>query len=802
VVVIANAGSVGTGDVLLVADTGATVTLGNGFSYGPQASIINANPPQGQYGTVVVIVGTFMLGQGQDIVSVTLDGVEVHAITLSGDFVLTVVAARGNVSSTPGDVVVTSNTGSFVVGASKFSYLEEGVITSVFPSSGQVGTYVTITGERLFGGGTALDSVSLNGLDVDEIVLANNTIVVVRASASLNATIGTVKLISNLLSIVEEENAFEYLEQGVISDATPSHGQKGTTVTISGLRMLGGGATLDSIQLGGVEVLQVLNISNDQVIVRADYSAVVGPVDVDLVADTGARLTLEDGWNYREAANISEIVPTSGHYGTIVEIVGEGFLAGGESDAIATVHLGGIQAVISNFTNTSIFVVAQASTSALTGDVVVVATSGAITTLENGWTYVQAGNITSVTPAFGHVGTRVTIEGTNLLGGSVDIASVFLADVASDIISATNTKIIVAASESVDRNGTVLLVAQSGAEVSGLNWEYREQGVILQISPNSGQRDTVVTINGTHLRGHGDEVVRVTLDSVEATIVSETNELVQVIAGDSSTAQVGDVIVISDSGSQVTLESGWEYLATGVITSVLPSSGQYQTRVTISGTNLLGHGSRTDNVSFGGVSVTDIFEQNSTHVVVAIDDTSVGVVDILIVSDTGATVTAASAFTFLQPGEISSIDPSSGREGTLVQILGQRLCGGGAEVVQVTLAGLDATIVGRDACGLVRVTAHDFGAAVTGDVLLTSDTGAVVTRTNGCTYVVEGEIDTVAPDAGQANTVVTITGDRLLGGGTSADTVELANVSAFIISSSATEVVVRTFPAPQLRVML
>ena len=42
--------------------------------------------------------------------------------------------------------------------------------------------------------------------------------------------------------------------------------------------------------------------------------------------------------------------------------------------------------------------------------------SGAVVTLEDGWTYTEASAIGVLSPVEGQAGTRVTIAGTNLLG--------------------------------------------------------------------------------------------------------------------------------------------------------------------------------------------------------------------------------------------------------------------------------------------------------------------------------------------------------------------------------------------------
>lgn len=74
-----------------------------------------------------------------------------------------------------------------------------------------------------------------------------------------------------------------------------------------------------------------------------------------------------------------------------------------------------------------------------------------------------------------------------------------------------------------------------------------------------------------------------------------------------------------------------------------------------------------------------------------------------LVADSGAVVvSSADAWTYIRPGEITVVDPSSGQVGTRVTVTGISLCGSGTSIVQVTLAGLEATLVSQTACSLVR----------------------------------------------------------------------------------------------------
>jgi hypothetical protein len=102
----------------------------------------------------------------------------------------------------------------------------------------------------------------------------------------------------------------------------------------------------------------------------------------------------------------------------------------------------------------------------------------------------------------------------------------------------------------------------------------------------------------------------------------------------------------------------------------------------------------------------------------------------VLTANTGAVVRATSAWFYQVRGTIQTVNPTSGAGGTEVVISGTDLCGNGTEIVNVTLAGFAATIV-TSLCGsFIRVTARNYGAPITGDVVLIADTGAQVSISN------------------------------------------------------------------------
>ena len=175
------------GDVVLTAETGATVTALSAFQYLTPADVTSVAPAFGQIATVVTIEGTTLFSGGTSLAQVFLDGTEVQSIVpgYNASYV-EVVAARASASVTAGSVRLVSNIGTFNSFPGLFTYRAEGVISSVSPKRGRQGTRVTITGDRLNGGGSEVVAVTLGGNAVEQIVSESSVSVEVIAPAGVS----------------------------------------------------------------------------------------------------------------------------------------------------------------------------------------------------------------------------------------------------------------------------------------------------------------------------------------------------------------------------------------------------------------------------------------------------------------------------------------------------------------------------------------------------------------------------------------------------------------------------------------
>merc|ERR1719326_93682 len=528
------------------------------------------------------------------------------------------------------------------------------------------------------------------------------------------------------------------------------------------------------------------------VMVVAAASASAGNGTVTVRADTGAEVSVAGAWTYTGVPEITGLSPVSGQQGTVVNVTGVNLLGGGSSIVAAT--LGGVAAAsVEAYSDTLVVLVAGSSNASTSGPATLVADTGATVVSGAPWTYVAPASIDAASPASGLLGTLVTISGTGLLGGGAEAVSVAVGGVeVESIVSSTNSEVVVKIGPSAAGVSAVTVVADTGAWVSqDALFEVLAPGAVVSVEPSFGQRGTFVVIRGEALLADGTNITRVLLDGVAADVVSANASYVAVVANDAP-AGVGDVVLVADTEGRVEGTDAWEYRARGQISSITPTSGHEGTEVLILGQNLFGHGSSIGSVRLGGVPATVLDSNNFfARVVAGPGAGSVGG-DVEIVADTGAEVVGGSLWTYVAQAVITAVSPSSGQAGTFVTLRGENLLAGAAEVAEVRLAGIAASVVSFNATQIVVRASQPQRVPSSGTVSVTASTGATysLSLSTAWTYVDAADINAVVPSQGSFGTVVTLFGANLLGGSSSLSSVELAGVQAAIVSASNDKVVV------------
>ena len=602
----------------------------------------------------------------------------------------------------------------------------------------------------------------------------------------------------------------------VIGGFSPTNGNIGSTVTITGAGLAGATA----VSFNGTAA-SVTSDTADEIVVTVPAGATSGPIFVT----TSGGTTASSQSFVVDVPLISGFSPVSGAPGTPVTISGSG-LAGA-----TLVTFDNTPATVTS--DTAGAIVAVVPSEATTGPIYVTTPDGFVSSSQS-FTVAPPPVISNFSPQSGPAGTTVTITGSALTG-----ASVAFNGAPATITSDNGVEIVV--SVPLDAStGPISVTTAGGTTTTSKNFSLPAP-VISSFSPKTGGVGSTVTIKGANLY----PAVRMTVGGTLTSYSSDTpTQLVLTVpAGASSGA-----ISVTTADGTGTSAGAFKVSLLPSITSFTPSSGVVGTSVTIVGTSLENatgvyfHGGVTGpilsdtatelttvvpagaengpitvtNARFpaGGIS-TEQFDVTPAPVITALEPAqggvgeSVGIVGTNLLGATGvsfngttgtitnvtatevtATVpngattgpitlttpagsaTSAQEFTIYPTPAVRTVSPLSGPIGTKVRVDGQNLAG----ATEVTFGGVPATIV-SDSATRVVVTASG-----SGPVTVTTPGGAA-TGSQGFT-VSAPTITGFSPDAGPVGSTVTITGTNLAG----ARLVAFNGVPAEIISDKATRI--------------
>ncbi|WP_426491297.1 beta strand repeat-containing protein [Hymenobacter sp. 102] len=263
--------------------------------------------------------------------------------------------------------------------------------------------------------------------------------------------------------------------------------------------------------------------------------------------------------------------------------------------------------------------------------------------------------------------------------------------------------------------------------------------VITSFSPASGPAGTRVTVQGLNLTGT-NQVTFGTATTSAITGNSATQFSVTVPSGAGS----GPIRVRTTAGTAV---STTPYtIPSPVLTALSPTSGPANTIVTITGTDL----NDATSVTFNGKAASYFFANSATSLSVY-SPTGVTTGPVVVTTPGGP----SNGLLFTAAPVLSSFSPLSGSPGTVVTLTGQNLTG----ATQVTFNGVVA--INYTVVSATQLTVTVPVGASTGLVRVTTPGGTAASSTY---FTVPAPVLTaIAPAAGPAGTVVTLTGSNLLG---------------------------------------
>ena len=676
-------------------------------------SITSLSPTSGAVGASVTITGT-SFGSTQGTSTVKFNGT---AATTIGSWSATSIVASVPTGATTGNVVVTvSGTASNGI---SFTVVSAPSITSLSPTSGAVGTAVTVTGTN-FGSTQGTGTVKFNGTTATVTSWSATSI---KVTVPTGATTGNVVVFASGVN----SNSVAFTVFPSISTLSPTSGAVGASVTITGLNF-GSTQGTSTVKFNGTAATTIGSWSTTSIVATVPTGATTGNVVVTVGSNAS------NGVSFTVFPSISSLSPTTGAVGASVTITGANF---GSTQGTSTVKFNGTAATtIGSWSATSI--VATVPTGATTGNVVVTVGSNA----SNGvsFTVVAAPSITSLSPTSGAVGASVTITGTNF-GSTQGTSTVKFNGTAATAIGSWSATSIVATVPTGATTGNVVVNA-SGVNSAGVSFTVVSAPSLTSLSPTSGAVGTAVTVTGTNFGStQGTGTVEFNGTTASVTSWSATSIKVTVPTG----ATTGNVVVFASGVNS----NGVAFTVFPSISSLSPTSGAVGASVTITGLNF-GSTQGTSTVKFNGTAATTIGSWSATSIVATVPT---GATTGNVVVTVGSNASNGVSFTVVAAPSIMTVSPTSSAVGASVTITGTSF-GSTQGTSTVKFNGTTATTIGSWSATSIVATVPT--GATTGNVVV----NASGVNSNGVSFTVVAapSITSVSPTSGAVGASVTITG--------------------------------------------
>jgi hypothetical protein len=285
------------------------------FTHGRSAFVLDPNTPSqpptiasfvptnGPVGTIVTINGT----KFDNATAVKFASLDAASFTVNSS---TQMLATVPVGAVTGPITVTTPAGS-VASATSFVVTVAPAITGLTPSSGNVGTVVTIAGANLTGAtGVSFGTTAATTFTPDSSVQ-------ITATVPAGATTGKVT-VTTPTGTAQSAGTFTVTTVPVISGFSPVSGPVGASVTITGANFV----AVTSVAFNGINSLNPTVNSAGKITVKVPAGAPTGPISV-----TTASGTTQSAANFTVIAPpiITSFTPTTGGAGTVISVSGANF---------------------------------------------------------------------------------------------------------------------------------------------------------------------------------------------------------------------------------------------------------------------------------------------------------------------------------------------------------------------------------------------------------------------------------------------------------------------------------------------
>eukprot|EP00698_Gefionella_okellyi_P008903 TRINITY_DN2236_c0_g1_i2.p1 TRINITY_DN2236_c0_g1~~TRINITY_DN2236_c0_g1_i2.p1 ORF type:complete len:2997 (-),score=691.31 TRINITY_DN2236_c0_g1_i2:204-8054(-) len=570
--------NVGLGDVQTFSTSFSEALVGGFYRYNNIPVIDYVYPDNGPHvGNMTVTIYGTDLGNGNDIYYVSLNNV---SATILAQTATTITVATGNGTNAVGIGSVIIASVSFGVSEKQFAYRYNipPVIQTVFPKSGpHIGNNtVTITGITQLGNGTDVSLVTINTRPALIIDQTPYTVTVIAANAS-SCCIGTGNVIvfSYHYGISQAVGVYVYNVAPFVNATVPNNGRSygANTVTISG-NDLGNGTDITLVTLKGLPALILEQTGTTVTVIALNGTDNIGTGDVVVYSTSFGVGMQAQGYTYNPPPLIYRVYPATGRYygGNNITVYGQHL---GNGNDITFASLCGLNGTITGQTATTVTVTAANGIQQIgLCNLVMESVSYGLSQLVQGYRYNVIPSLSAITPDRGpqYDPINVTITGSNLGNGS-DITSVFFNQMRGIIVDQDTSYVVI-----ITTNGTCCVgltnvtLDSTSFGVSRVHHGYRinPAGDIITVFPNKVPLSGLqVSISGRNLND-GVDLYLVQFNGVPASIISQSDTLVVVIAGPTTNATVCDLVMKSTSFGTTTTAAVFTYHADFVVNVVIP----------------------------------------------------------------------------------------------------------------------------------------------------------------------------------------------------------------------------------------
>ena len=500
------------------------------------------------------------------------NGVTVTSGFINSDTLMTVVVPAG---ITTGPISIQQGTGTPLFTADNFLAVGSGpFITDFSPVAGSVNDTVVVNGVHL---GNPI-GVLFAGVNATQFN-ANAAGTQISTRVPNGATNGVIT-VSTPLGTSNSPTAFAVIGPGpYVTGFSPVTGNNSTKVQVTGLHFTGITNVTFSGQSGG----GLMANSDTLLQIQPPVGVLTGPIGVS--GPLGAFVTSS---NFFGNPTVTSLAPSSGRAGTNVIISGTNLLGA------SAVYFGSLASP--TFTVQSNFKIsAKVPTGATAGKVRVVTPAGSAFSPTN---FIIVPTISGFSPAFGPVGTHVTITGVNFAAST---PTVKFNGVAATLSSVTSTQVVAVVPVGAT-SGRISLTTSAGSDTTGN--AFFLPATLSGFSPNNSAPGNRVVITGQNLTG--TSAVHFNGTPATSFIVSNNTALSAVIPANLVT---GPISISAPAGSAT---SSATFYGMPLISSFSPTHGLPGASVTVKGINFLG-----GTVQFAGKAAT-LVSLNNTQMVATV----------------------------------------------------------------------------------------------------------------------------------------------------------------------------------------